>query len=238
MEIKRFFVPKDAVDDDTITITGDEHVHLSNVLRFRVGYKLIICDNSGNDYHCTVKSINAKSTICTVDSIEMNETEHRIQAILLCGLTKCEKYEIGIQKAVELGVNKIIPFISQNTSEKNFRRSRIERIVLEACKQCGRAILPEVTEPLSFTEAVEVAEGLKIIPYEKEKENTFISILRELPKYDKVSLLVGSEGGFTPEEVEYAKSRGFASVSLGKRILRAETAVIMGLSNISLFMED
>lgn len=238
MEIKRFFVSKDAVEGDIITITGDEHVHLSNVLRFRVGYKLIVCDNSGNDYHCIVKSINAKSTICLIESVEKNETEHSIKTILLYGLTKAEKYEIGIQKAVELGVSKIIPFVSQNTSEKSFKQSRLERIVLEACKQCGRAIMPEVLSPLPFNEAVELAEGLKIIPYEKEKENTFITVLKDLQKYDTVSLAIGSEGGFTPQEVEFAKSKGFNSVTLGKRILRAETAVITGLANISLFMED
>ena len=238
MEIKRFFVNSDAISDNKITITGDEHIHLSAVLRFRVGYKLIVCDNSGVDYHAVVESISATKTVCTIEYVERNATEHKTKIILLYGLTKAEKYEIGLQKAVELGVNEIIPFISQNTSEKNFRADRLKRILLEACKQCGRSILPTVEKPVSYEEALKRAEGLKIVAYEKENEKSFKSVLKNLPLYDKVSLAIGSEGGFTVEEIEKAENEGFIPVSLGLRILRAETAVIAGLANISLFLED
>lgn len=238
MEIKRFFVSPSAISDGIITITGDEHVHLSNVLRFRVGYKLIVCDNSGLDYHAEVVSINSTKTICKIEFVEPNLTEHKTKIILLYGLIKPEKFEIGLQKAVELGVSEIIPFISLNTQEKTIRIDRLKRIVLEACKQCGRSILPTICEPVSFDEALSRAEGLKIIAYEKEKQKSFKSVLKNLPEYDKVSLAIGSEGGFTVDEVECAESQGFVSVSLGLRILRAETAVITGLANISLFLED
>lgn len=238
MEIKRFFVPTENITDDIVTITGDEHIHLSNVLRFKKGYKLIVCDNSGYDYNCTVLSIEKDKTTCKIESNKLNQTEHASKIILLYGLTKSEKYEIGIQKAVELGVNEIVPFISQNTSEKSLRLDRLNRIVLEACKQCGRAKRPIVHEPLLYQNALNFAKGLKIIAYEKEYNNTLRTVLTDLHSYDCVTLAIGSEGGLTVEEIEKAKSLGFTSVSLGKRILRAETAVISGLASISLFMED
>lgn len=238
MEIKRFFVSTENINEDIVAITGDEHIHLSNVLRFKKGYKLIVCDNSGYDYNCTVLSIEKDKTTCRIDSKELNQTEHESKMILLYGLTKSEKYEIGIQKAVELGVNVIIPFISQNTSERSIRLDRLNRIVLEACKQCGRAKKPIVYEPLSFDEALTHAEGLKIIAYEKEHDNKLKTVLSDLDKYNAVTLAIGSEGGLTVEEIDKARSNGFTSVTLGKRILRAETAVISGLASISLFMED
>lgn len=238
MEIKRFYVQNDAIQDGTVTICGEEHIHLSKVLRFKVGYKLIVCDNSGLDYFCTVSKITANNTICTVDEIKPNETEHKTNLILLFGVIKPEKFEIGIQKAVELGANTIIPFFSENTDTRNIRLDRLNRIALEACKQCGRAKIPEIFEPLSFDDALSRAKGLKIIAYEKEKDQTIKSVLSNVSDYSEVTLTIGSEGGFTPDEVEKAKNNGFESVTLGKRILRAETAVISGLANISLFLED
>lgn len=238
MEIKRFYITSNAISDGVVTITGDEHNHLSKVLRFKVGYKLIVCDNSGLDYYCTVNKITANNTICTVDEVVTNETEHKTNLILLFGVIKPEKFEIGIQKAVELGANAIIPFVSTNTDTRNVRLDRLNRIALEACKQCGRAKIPTISEPLPFDKALEMAKGLKIIAYEKEKNNTLKSVLANVSNYSDVSLVIGSEGGFVPEEVQNAVDNGFVSVTLGKRILRAETAAIAGLANISLFLED
>ena len=238
MEIKRFYVEKNQIKDGVVELSGEEHYHLSKVLRFKQGYKLIVCDNSGLDYHCTVDKITSTSTFCTVDEIKINETELKIDLILLFGVIKPEKFEIGIQKAVELGVNKIIPFFSENSDSRNVRLDRLNRIALEACKQCGRAKLPLINEPMSFEEALQKATGKKIIAYEKEKENTLKLILSDVGNYESSTLVIGSEGGFTPEEVAYAKEKGFVSVTLGKRILRAETAVIAGLANLAMFLED
>lgn len=238
MEIKRFYIPKESINDGIVEIRGDEHIHLSKVLRFKSGYKLIVCDNSGLDYLCTVMNIKSDCTICTVDEVIQNETEHKTNIILLYGVIKPEKFEIGIQKAVELGVNKIIPFFSENSDIRNVRLDRLNRIALEACKQCGRAKIPEICEPLLFDEALKMAKGLKIIAYEKEKEKSLKEVLSAVNEYSEVTLVIGSEGGFTFDEVEKAKAMDFVSVTLGKRILRAETAVIAGLANISLFLED
>lgn len=238
MEIKRFYVEKNQIKDGIVELTGEEHYHLSKVLRFKSGYKLIVCDNSGLDYHCTVDKINSTSTFCTVNEVSKNETEHRVDLVLLFGVIKPEKFEIGIQKAVELGVNKIIPFFSENTDSRNVRLDRLNRIALEASKQCGRAKIPTITEPMDFVEALNEAKGKKIIAYEKENQNTLREVLSDLDEANCVSLVVGSEGGFTPNEVELAKEKGFVSVTLGKRILRAETAVIAGLANLAMFLED
>ncbi len=238
MEIKRFYVPKESIKDGLVIITGDEHIHLSKVLRFKVGFKLIVCDNSGLDYFCTVSKITVDNTLCTIDEVKPNETEHKTKLMLLFGVIKPEKFEIGIQKAVELGVNTIIPFFSENTDTRNVRMERLNRIALEACKQCGRAVIPEITEPISFEEALKKAKGLKIIAYENEKDVTLKNALSNISDYSEITLSIGSEGGYTLDEVQKAEREGFISVSLGKRILRAETAVISGLANISLFLED
>lgn len=238
MEIKRFYVEKNQIKDGIVELTGEEHYHLSKVLRFKSGYKLIVCDNRGLDFHCTVDKITSASTFCTVDEVTKNETEHKIDVILLFGVIKPEKFEIGIQKAVELGVNKIIPFFSENSDSRNVRLDRLNRIALEACKQCGRAKIPEISEPLRFEEAIEKGSGKKIIAYEKENDNSLKSVLSDLNEFESATLVIGSEGGFTPEEVDFAKEKGYVSVSLGKRILRAETAVIAGLANLAMFLED
>lgn len=238
MELKRFFVEKENIKENLVEIRGEEHSHLSKVLRFKTGFRLIVCDNSGTDYFCTVDKITSDYTLCTVNEVKQNETEHNTNIILLFGVIKPEKFEIGIQKAVELGVNKIIPFFSTNSDVRNVRMDRLNRIALEACKQCGRAIVPEITSPLSFETALNEAKGLKIIAYEKENRKTIKEVANKVKEYENVTFLVGSEGGFTIDEVKKAESNGFESVSLGKRILRAETAVIAGLAGISLFLED
>lgn len=238
MEIKRFFVDKDQISNGKVTITGDEHIHLSTSLRFRVGYKLIVCDDSGLDYLCTVDKITSSYTLCTVDQVLKNQTEHKVKIILLIGIIKPDKFEIAIQKAVELGVNTIIPFYSSNTDERKIRMDRLNRIIFEACKQCGRAVLPKISEPMNYEEALRQGEGIKIIAYEKESALSLKKVLTEINDYNCVTFVVGSEGGFNASEIEFATKSGYTSVSLGKRILRAETAVISGLSNISLFLED
>lgn len=237
MELRRFYV-NESISGEYVSLTGEDYIHATRVLRFKPTYKLIVCDGSGFDYYCEVLTIDKEKVCCKVIDKIQNNNEHGCKIVLCIGLIKSERFDMAIQKAVELGVNEIYPFISENTSEKAFKEDRIKRIVLEACKQCGRAVLPIVHKVSNFNDMLLLGKGLKLFAYEKEDSLTLKACLEENPINDTITYVVGSEGGFTQKEVELAIALGFKSVTLGNRILRAETASIAGLSYISMYLED
>lgn len=238
MEIRRFYIDKSDIDGDVIYLVGESYIHATRVLRFKVSYKLIACDGSGFDYYCEVLSIDKERVTCKILDKVKNDNEHKCKLILALGIIKSERFDIAVQKAVELGVSEIYPFTSDNTSEKGIKEDRIKRIVVEACKQCGRSVLPIVHKTQTFNEVLECGRGLKIFTYEKEQDTTIKGCLEENNFDDAITVVVGSEGGFTYEEAERAKASGYVSVTLGNRILRAETASIAVLSFISMYLED
>ncbi len=238
MEIRRFYVEKENIIDDTIYLVGESYIHATRVLRFKPSYKLIVCDGSGIDYYCEVISIDKEKVTCRILEQTQNNNEHKCGLILCIGLIKSDRFDIAIQKSVELGVSEIVPFISDNTSERNYKLERVKRIVIEACKQCGRSILPKIHELTSFEEMLSKGRGLKLFAYEKEESLTLKASLDKNPIEDAITLVIGSEGGFTEKEATMSTIFGYKSISLGNRVLRAETATIAGLSYISMFLED
>lgn len=238
MELRRFYVDKNSINDDNVCLYGESYIHATRVLRFKPSYKLIVCDGSGMDYYCEVIDIDKEKVSCKILERIENNNEHKCKLILSIGLIKSERFDVAIQKAVELGVSEIIPFISENTSEKNFKEERVNRIVVEACKQCGRSILPTVHKLATFEEMLAKGEGLKLFAYEKEDSLTLKTCLDNNSHDEAITLVVGSEGGFTEREAERAISHEYKSISLGNRILRAETASIAGLAYISMYLED
>lgn len=232
MELRRFYVPKENILGDKAVVTGEEYRHMTGVLRFRVGYKLILSDNSGLDYYCTVLSIDSKEVICSVDEIEPNETELSYSLTLAAALIKQDKMEVSIQKAVEIGVKRILLFASARTVEQDIRLDRVERIVKEACKQCGRAILPEIVKCGSVGEMLDNACGTLYLAYEKAaKEDRLDKVFIPSSAY---TVVIGPEGGFEEEEVNQILAAGAKVFSLGARILRAETAAIVSLGDLVL----
>lgn len=220
-ECRRFFVNK--VEDKTI-IEGDEFHHAVSVLRIKEGERVILCDNSGYEYFALVDEINKRQIVLSVNGKELSNTEAKTDVILIAGYLKGDKTELVVQKAVELGVREIVVFNSKFCSSyiNDNKLSRLNRVSLEASKQCGRAIAPKVVYKDSFSKALDCGENYenKIFACEfSDGSEIDISSLN-----GSTAIVVGSEGGFSPEEAKLATQLGYKTISLGKRILRAETA--------------
>ena len=235
----RFFVDKDKIGEKSIILDGENHQHMSRVLRMREGDSLTICDGEKTDYICTVSSISKKEAICEIVSAEENKNESSVSVTLFQGVPKGAKMDLIIQKCVELGAVKIVPFISKRTvAAAKGKFDRFQKISLEAAKQSGRGIVPEVCEIVSFEDAADelCRCDLPIIAYEESHGFTLKDALRgSSPK--SIGIMIGPEGGFEKEEVQAAESAGAKVVSLGNRILRTETAGLSVISNIMYELE-
>lgn len=223
MEIKRFYGSKVG---DKIILSDREFFHCVKVTRHKAGYSLICCTGDGKDYYCVIDEINANNVVCSIERIENNLSETKERLILCQAL--CKEFDFVVQKAVELGVTEIVPYISQRSNVKKFSKDRAENIVLDASKQCGRAILPIVHDLMNFDQALNHTNDVenKIFCYECEKDHT---INESLKQNKSTVIFIGPEGGFLEDEVELAKGNGFNAVTLGRRILRVETAAITAL---------
>ncbi|NLZ25758.1 MAG: 16S rRNA (uracil(1498)-N(3))-methyltransferase [Clostridiales bacterium] len=232
MEIRRFFAPVSARRGNSIFLSGEEFHHLTKVLRYKEGYKAIIYLNDGKEYHCTIKRINGSLAECEIDNIIAPEMKD-LGITLFCALLKGGKTEFVVQKAVEIGANAVIPFVSEYTTENKFSLERLNRIALEACKQCGSPMLTDIGELKTFDEVIKMFKDYDkvIFAYEKEKN---LRLSQVDMSGGKIALVVGSEGGFSDREANMAKEAGAIIVSLGERILRAETASIAVLAAASL----
>ncbi len=248
-----FFVGKENISGESIFIDdSQDYNHAVRVLRLGVGEKILVSDPEGTDYLCVVGEIcesGKDGTDCLKLQIEERlEENHELPAriVLFQCLPKSEKMELIIQKAVELGVSVIVPVRSKNCvvklDEKKSasKTKRWQAIAESAAKQSKRSIIPEVREPVSFKEAVEMCENcdLGIIPYENEAgmTGTCEAIVNFIPGRS-IGVIIGPEGGFDPLEVSMARRHGIVPVSLGKRILRVETAAIAVLSLIMVRLE-
>ncbi len=225
MEIRRFFVNPSDINDGVITIFGDEFLHMTKVLRYKAGYKAIVCANDGIERLCTIERVERDFALLKVDEERVQDSKNT-HVTLYAGLLKNNKLDFAIQKAVELGVDKIVPFISQNTAESKFALDRARKIALESAKQCGSAYLTVVDDVKTFDEVLCDFSSFDnvLFAYEDEKKHRIKDANLSVKS---IALIVGSEGGFTSLETQMAKDKGAEIVTLGKRILRAETASIV-----------
>ena len=245
-----FFVDKDNILDDSILIKGDDYNHAVNVLRLKPGERVMISDPDGTDYMCSVASVeeNEEEAALRLLIEEVCEDNHELPArvVLFQCLPKTDKMELIIQKAAELGVSDIVPVASKNCVVKlddkksENKQKRWQAIAESAAKQSKRSIIPRIHNVMSFKEAVELCEGLdvRLIPYEDEKGLTATceAIVSFIPGRS-IGVFIGPEGGFDQLEVSMAKRHGIVPISLGKRILRTETAAIAILSLIMIRLE-
>lgn len=230
MEIRRFYVDTGDISDGIITVKGDEFVHMTKILRHKVGYKIVVNNNfDGYDYYAVITDIGKDSARAEIVEKVINDTDTSVDITLMQALPKGDKSDFIAQKATELGIKKIIFFISEFTAEKKLNLDRIRRITLEACKQCGRAFVPSVETVYAINELL-IGEYDKVILMNEHERKISLSDIAIEKDTAKVALIVGSEGGFSTEEVNEFIVRGAISVSLGKRILRAETASIAAMS--------
>lgn len=228
MEIKRFFANAKDFDGRYIIIDGEEYNHMSKVLRHKLGYQIIVNLDDGKDYHCVITQMNKDYAKAEVQKVVENECKASASVTLFQALPKGDKLDLIVQKCVELGVEKIVPFLSQYTNETKFNLARSNRIALEACKQCGRARKAEVGDLVDFDGLLAVLDEYDtvILPYEHAEVGK-ISDVKGLESGKNIALIIGSEGGFASQEVQQIVAKGGQVVSLGKRILRCETASII-----------
>ena len=226
MDLKRFF--SDNVDEKNgvATLWGEEYFHAVKVTRHKVGYKLIINNNTDYDYYCTVSEINKDYLVAKIDEKKINEVETNVPINLFIGANK--ELDTVVQKAVELGVKRIVPFTSQHGNVDSVNAERLKKIVLESSKQCGRSVLAVVDELIPLDKAFFVAKDTDILFfYEFERKNKVSDItLNNKP----ISIFIGPEGGYSSEERDMFVSAGIKLLTLGKRILRVPTAVVSALT--------
>lgn len=239
----RFYIGDGTITDKEICITGSDVNHIKNVLRMKEGEHFIVCDAAGSDYYCHITGFEGGNVTAAVDEVRKSDTELPVKLYLFQGLPKKDKMELIIQKAVELGAYEIIPVMMKRTivklEDNKKEEKKLERwnsIAESAAKQSGRGIIPKVTKVLSFKEAVARAKELEsaLLPYEHADNMAETKkAISAAAATKSIGIFIGPEGGFEDEEVEYALSNNIQPVTLGKRILRTETA---GLSMLSVLM--
>ncbi len=244
----RFFLPPSAFAEDTVTLTGEDCRHISRSLRMAVGDEITLSDGEGVEYTARLSAFTPDSVTANILSSRPGKGEPPVRISLYQGNPKGDKLELITQKAVELGVFSVTPFESSrcvarvHADRADKQTARLARIAKEAAAQCGRARIPRVGMPLSFAAALrEAAESCDriLFCYEDERE---LSLRRAVTSamedgVSSLAVFVGSEGGFSPEEAAAAHDAGAVCVSLGKRILRCETAPIYALSAIGCIWE-
>ncbi len=238
----RFMVEPENIDNGMITLVDEDLKHLRQVLRIEPGEVIRVFDGTGMEYEATLLTVEKNRAIAKVLFAFQSEAEPKTRVTLFQGLPKGEKMELVIQKAVELGVHKIVPVITQRTvvqldrKDREKKAERWNRIAKEAAKQCRRAYVPEVSAPIEFKEVIGAFERFDaaLMFYENEEKKCLKELLKcyNINKIKDIALLIGPEGGFSEHEVEKCVLSGYTIASLGKRILRTETAAISALSII------
>ena len=242
----RFFVTKNDINDNIITISGTDAFHIARSLRMAVEDTLTICDEDGTEYFSKLTRIRDDECLAKIISQSAGTTESPVDITLYMAYPKGDKLETVVQKSVELGVSCIIPFessrcIKRPAAEKLDKiTDRLSKIAEEAAKQCGRSKLPKVSKMLKFSELTSKFDvyDLVLFCYEGDGATSLKKTLNEYRKSNgKIAVIIGSEGGFSKEEAETIISAGAKCVNLGPRILRCETAPDYCLSAISYHFE-
>ncbi len=232
----RFFADKSAFTQNNAKITGEDVAHITKVLRLKENDSIILCNGEGTDYECRISGMDKNSITADIISTYPNEAESSISITLYQGLPKSDKMDLIIQKCVELGVDAIVPVETARCVAKikddGKKRIRWQRIAEEAAKQCGRGIIPKVCDAVSFDKAITGQHDLKIMPYECERQSNLSNALASAEKNCSIAIYIGPEGGFEQSEADAAVGAGVKTVTLGKRILRCETAGIATVSAI------
>jgi len=244
--MQRYFVQPEQFQEDKVVILGDDVHHVTKVMRFKPGDSLICADGQGLEVLAEIISIQQKQVVCKIISKIAESREPRLQLILAQAIPKSDKMDWIIQKGTEIGVSAFIPFTSKRTvvqlneKKEQKRLERWHKIAKEAAEQAHRGKIPTLFSVMEWKEVLEIAkDNFAIIAYEQEKTQSLARILdQHLDKYQHIMLMIGPEGGFTEEEIEEAKAYGIVSVSLGKRILRTETAGMVAAANIFYHVEQ
>ena len=230
----QFFVEEGQICGDRIVITGEDVNHIKNVLRMKTGEEIAVSNGvDGREYRCEVAQLLSDEVVCKLRFIKENDVELPAQVYLFQGLPKADKMELIIQKAVELGAYSVIPVATRRSIVKlddkkaAAKQNRWQGIAEAAAKQSKRKIIPKIEKVMSFAEALEMAKELEVrlIPYELAEDMSHTKeIIERIREGQKIAIFIGPEGGFDETEIALASEVGVEPITLGKRILRTETA--------------
>lgn len=231
----RFFTEN--IDQNSGSITGEDAKHIARVLRMKNGQPLTVCDTKGYDYACIIEGITEEQIDLKVLSRSPSVTEPNVSVHLYQAMPKADKLELIIQKAVELGVSAIVPFVAARSvvrldGKEEKKRARWQKIADEAAGQCGRGILPPVETPLSWKQTVERLRdgGTPAVVFYEGGGRPLAELVGRQTR--RLAIVVGPEGGFEPAEIEELRALGAETATLGPRILRCETAPLAALAVI------
>lgn len=229
----KFFTDRENIGEKII-LTGEDARHIGRVLRMAPGDEVTVCDKEGTDYYCKIEKITKEDVTLSVIKSEACPAELDLKITLYQCIPKAGKMDSIIQKATELGAFEIVPVLSERCVAKGEKAERWQKIAYEAAKQCKRGVIPKVRNTLTFSEAIEELKEkeLAFMPYEEARDGK-ITYSGE----KSAGFIIGPEGGFSPVEVKKASDAGIKICTLGKRILRTETAGSTVLSVLSYLAE-
>lgn len=244
----RFFVENNQISDTRVIIEGPDVNHIKNVLRMKIGEEINVSDGSGDkEIRCGIIGFTDDTVECEIRFVKESDHELPNKVYLFQGLPKADKMETIIQKNIELGVFEIVPVsmkrcvVKLDEKKASGKVSRWQGIAEAAAKQSKRGVIPKIENPMSFKEAVNYASKnceVLLLPYElSEGMDATRKILGSIEPGQSVAIFIGPEGGFDPEEVKYAEEAGFKAITLGKRILRTETAGMCVMSVLMYLLE-
>ena len=222
------------INDNTATVTGSEAVHLCRVMRIKPGDSVILCDNMGYDYTAVAENVSEKLITFSVTDKTKNVAEPSRNLTVYMALPKSDKLEFIVQKACELGAKRLVPFVSefcvaQKSKKEDSKKARLEKISAEAAKQCGRSCPMEIGDTLTFKQLLQDMQKNSVNLFFYEHADMPLSQVDFADKND-VSVIIGSEGGFSEKECALLGENGAVTISLGKRILRCETAAVSAVT--------
>jgi len=242
MKNKRYYIENDLNEKSIVRLEGEEFLHLSKVMRTRVGDSVTLFNGDGFDYECVVLEINKNYATIQINEKIKNDMIASADVTLFQALVKGDKLSTIVQKNTELGTKEIVLFESEYSDVKVGAKNldKQKRVVVSACKQCGSSSLTKIDRELKFNEMLEeIKKYSKVIfAYECESSNNISSVIKTLNVNDKIAVIVGAEGGFSESEAQAIINAGAMSTKLGKRILRAETAGIVLPGMVILYLEQ
>jgi 16S rRNA (uracil1498-N3)-methyltransferase len=224
--MRRFYAPAENFDEEKISLSVEESKHLRDVLRLSEGASVSVFDGTGREFLCEIEKIEKKiSLLKIIKETEPTAPESNLDFTLAVALLKGEKFDLVVQKTVELGVTRLVPLNTRRADVKlkdtEKRLERWQKIALEGCKQSGRAKLMQIESLVDFEKFIASVQGTRILFAERGGEN-----FSKIKRTEKITAIVGSEGGWETAEIESARENGFQTITFGGRILRAETAAI------------
>lgn len=229
----KFFTARENISDTRIIIDSEDAKHIERVLRLSAGDEITVCDGRGTDYRAVIREIDKNAVICDILSSRKCDTEPGIKVTLYQGLPKAAKMDYIIQKTTELGISRIVPVKMsrcvvklENAVAERKKTERWQKIAYEAAKQSGRGIVPEVAMPMTFDAAIAemLTADMAFAPYECETQTRLSTVIESGKTAASAAFMIGPEGGYDITETDKLKAAGIRTITLGRRILRTETA--------------